>query len=127
MARGLYRRRGEGVMVAFVEVELEGWEPSEQDCHANVDHWVLIQLLEDTKSVEWKAVRGWFYLERSRRGCPSFIAHSVLETPKGTLIDITPTQAATRFPFIRHKGRPGAFVKLLERHGLVYVDHREQK
>ncbi len=122
LARRLYRRRSEGVIVPFLEVELDGWQPSEQDCHANVDQWVISQL-EDANPVKWKAVRGWLYLERGRRGCPSFIAHSVVEAAKGTLIDITPTQATTRFPFIRDKGRPGEFARLLARHGLIYVDY----
>lgn len=44
LARRLYRRRGEGVIVPFVRVELDGWRPQEQDCHANVTYWVLSQL-----------------------------------------------------------------------------------
>jgi hypothetical protein len=119
LARRLYRRRCEGVVVPFVRVELDGWKPEEQDCHGNVTHWVLGQLGRE----ECTAVRGWLYLERSMRGCPSFVAHSVVETADGKLIDITPSRAKKRHPFIRHKGRAGEYERLLERHGLIALDY----
>lgn len=119
LARRLYRRRGEGVLVPFVRVELDGWRPQEQDCHANVDYWVSSRLAEE----ECKAVRGWLYFERSLRGCPSFLSHSVVETAEGKMIDITPSRAAKRYPFIRDKSRPGEYQRLLERHGLIAVDY----
>ena len=122
LARRLYRRRGEGVIVPFVRVELDEWRPQEQDCHANVTYWVLGQLDRE----ECKAVRGWLYLERSVRGCPSFVSHSVVETAEGKLIDITPSGAENRYPFIRHKGRAGTYERLLERHGLIALDYERQ-
>jgi hypothetical protein len=122
LARRLYRRRDEGVIVPFVRVDLDGWRPQEQDCHANVDYWVLSRLAEE----ECQAVRGWLYFERSLRGCPSFLSHSVVETAERKLIDITPSRAAKRYPFIRHKGRPGEYERLLERHGLIALDYRAE-
>jgi len=119
LARRLYRRRREGVIVPFVAVSLEDWKPQEQDCHANVNHWVL------ANDCRCSAVRGWTYIAHSLRGCPSFVAHSVVETEDGNLIDITPTQARRRFPFIRDKGRRGEYFERLEKHGLIYLDYHE--
>ena len=43
-----------------------------------------------------------------------FVAHSVVESPDGTLVDITPSFASQRYPFIRHPGSEKDFIDLVE-------------
>ena len=70
------------------------------------------------------AVRGWLYVERGARGFPAFLPHSVVETSEGKLIDITPTRAVLRYPFIRDESRPGEYARLVDRHKLEFLDYR---
>ena len=117
LAHELYRRRGDGVIVPLAQVKLQGWRPKEQACHANVDTWVL-------STDASLAVRGWLFIERGARGFPTFVPHSVVETAEGNLIDVTPTRAVLRYPFIRDLGRPGEFGWLIARHKLEFLDYR---
>lgn len=121
LAGELYERRDEGVIVPFVAVEIEGWEPEANDCHGNARHYVLCALVRGETAC--RVVHGWLYFERSRRGCPTFIPHSMVETAEGKLIDITPSDAARRYPFIRDRSPPGAFLKLIEQHEILHLDY----
>lgn len=119
LAAELYKRRDDGVIVPFVVVEVEGWKPEANDCHGNARHYVLSMLVRGEP--DCKVAHGWLYFERSRRGCPTFIPHSMVETAEG-LIDITPSNAVRRYPFVRDHSPPGEFLRLIERHGIIHLD-----
>jgi hypothetical protein len=92
LARRLYDRRQEAVVVRFKNCSDEAFQPAEQDCHRNVDLWC-----KDHPS--HALVRGWVVFEvYSPLGFCRFIAHSVVEDDKGILFDITPTRASRRYP-----------------------------
>jgi hypothetical protein len=116
LAKRLYRRRGKAVIVPFVEVTYEDWKPQHNDCHTNVNMWVLTH-------DGCNAIRGWVYFAKGRGGYPRFVPHSVVETEDGKLIDITPTLAAQRYPFLPHVGREGDFLRLIDKHKLIYLDY----
>lgn len=90
----LYAMRQEAAVVPFVEKELDDWKPAPRWCHDNVDRWVQ----ENPGS---KIVRGWVLFDLvGLDGVFQFTAHSVVEQPDGTLIDITPTLASRPYRFL---------------------------
>ena len=100
LATLLFERRGEAVVVPYVERMIARWKPEEHQCHWNMDLWVAG---EDGA----KAVRGWLFFDHKttsggRVNSVTFQAHSVLEE-NGVLVDITSTRASRRYPFIRHE------------------------
>jgi hypothetical protein len=107
VTRSLYARRHEAVTVPFEMHSVTSGSPLEHDCHRNVDRFVL-------EHPDHKPVRGWLVLDfnKSSQGwwpfC-QFTAHSVVEAPDGRLIDLTPSQASQRYPFLRHQGPEGQF------------------
>jgi hypothetical protein len=52
-----------------------------------------------------------------------FSSHSVVEQADGTLIDITPSQARQRYPFIKHHGDEDDFVNLVDGWKVVNLDY----
>jgi hypothetical protein len=93
-----------GVSVQTIEVvRLPGWEPKAACCH------------EVKANPGSKSIRGWLI----QGGCdPIFIiaAHSIVQRPDGSLIDITPTdrfecdvRADPPRQFVRHPGDEQSF------------------
>jgi hypothetical protein len=105
LGKRLYGFRETAVIVPYVEKSSVDWIPVEQECHANVDNWAL-------RNPTSKAVRGWMYFNL----LGMFTAHSIVEDENGVLLDITPSRAAQRYPFIRHPGSESEFVELVEKY-----------
>jgi len=92
------------VEVPFAEVTLDGWAPGIADCHENVNRWVEAH-------PGCVAVRGWIvHMSFGPLGC-GLTAHSVVRTPDGGLIDITPVHAGAPRggPFVEHQGEEALF------------------
>ena len=82
-ARALYEHRGEAVIVPFVDVTEDGWQPVLKECHENCEAWC-------ERHPEYELVRGWIYVPLSTLAYCRFLAHTVVRRPDGQLIDITP-------------------------------------
>ncbi len=106
IGRGLYARHDAGVVVPFVEKEGDGWAPAQGMCHANAKRWVA-------ENPGCKAVPGWMVFDLRFWGRFRFSAHSVIEEADGTRIDITPSPASRRYPFLQHDGEHEEFLKLI--------------
>lgn len=108
-ARGLFEKRGEGVIVQLAEARIGDWQPRINDCHANVSIWALSQ-------PGYLAVRGWLFFDYAY-ALPfvQFLAHSVVRTPEGALIDITPQpQALSSYPFLAAAEAEADYAALVE-------------
>jgi hypothetical protein len=117
LGRRLYERRTEAVVVPFVERSLGVWRPDPNECHRNCDWWVL-------HNPDCKAIRGWLLFDFG--GFLTFVrfnAHSVLQEAGGNLIDITPSQASQRYPFMQHPGEEAEFISLVDGLKLVRFDY----
>jgi hypothetical protein len=97
----------DGMSVQTIEVvRVPGWEPKAAYCHPNVDAFVAA-------NSGFKPVRGWLISGFTR--C-QLTAHSIVQQPDGSLIDITPND---RFEgderpdlprqFVRHPGDEQSF------------------
>jgi len=119
LALRLYNRRSEAVNVKHVRIDGGDWLPEPNQCHRNVTQWC-----------DWhpnqKAVRGWWvadYLEIPP-GFYRFLAHSVVETETGDLIDLTPNPAPWRYPFLRHDQTDGDFAEIVDGGGIISVSYQ---
>jgi hypothetical protein len=106
-AKSLYARRPEAVVVPYEAKPMASGLPAEQDCHINAGRWVL-------EHPDHKVVRGWMVFDYNQiseglHPVCRFTAHSVVETPDGRLIDLTPSRASQRYPFLRHPGSEDEF------------------
>ncbi len=110
----LYARREDGVVIPYVEKQGAGWLPEHNWCHANVDRWIA-------ENQGYKAVRGWLVFNLFFR--MRFSAHSMVEEADGTLIDITPSNASRRYPFLRHEGDGDAFMRLVGGFRIQHLDY----
>lgn len=120
LLKGLYRRLAEAVVAPFVGVSIGDWKPSEGLCHHNVTAYV-----EEDK--DCRAVRGWlvFNYNKDTMGLVPvvrFTAHSLVERKDGSLIDITPSRASQRYPFLRHDGTEDEFLRLVQENNIVNLD-----
>lgn len=121
LGKALYESRQEAVEVPFEPRRSKDWAPAEGQCHYNVDYWVLAH-------PGTRAVRGWlvFDFETTSMGLMPlvrFTAHSVVEDADGRLVDITPSNASQRYPFLRHLGSDDQFEQLVTTRMLVHLDH----
>jgi hypothetical protein len=96
LVRAVYSRRGEGVVVPFQAVMAADWVPSQFWCHANTRAWV-------EQNTDWKVVHGWL-LDEKGGGILELFAHSVVASPDGVLVDVTPSPLPPVLPFIAHRG-----------------------
>lgn len=117
LAQQLYERRHRAVVVPFRDCSGLDFQPTEQDCHANVGHWCRIH-------PEQEPVRGWLVIEHLDRGYCRFVAHSVVGDQNGRLLDLTPPGVAQRYPFLPHPYTGEEFLLLLSRRCLIHIDHR---
>ena len=128
LAKQLYDLRNTGRIIPFAHVRIgdgsapDDWKPAPKFCHANVDTWV-------TRSPEYAIVRGWVVFDQSNNPFASarprfhFAAHSVIGTPDGKLLDITPSDISPPYPFIRHPGTTEEFDQLRCRYQIMFIDH----
>ena len=119
-AAQLYRRRAEGVIVRPATVQIGDWTPDEHECHGNVT--TLCEV-----SSNHSPVRGWLYFDFGGfLAYVRFNTHSVVIDEHGELLDITPTRASERYPFIRAEEGEKEYANLIEalgRRDLKFIDH----
>ena len=126
IARSLYDRRHHAVPVSFRQVRIgdgdkpDDWVPAPNICYDNVDIWVR-------RCPEYKAVRGWAVFDFTDnpffRPCFHFAGHSVVQTPDGALMDITPLGIERVPPFIPHPGDFEEFEALRLAHIPLTANH----
>lgn len=94
-AASLFSRRHEAMIVARNTIDIPGWQPLKNHCHANT-------LMVESYGSGYTAVHGWLYLDFDRtRSYVRFVAHSVIKNTAHDLIDITPVWDETaNHPFI---------------------------
>jgi hypothetical protein len=90
----LYDRRQGAEVVTRYEMKGGNWQPQLKLCHENVDAYI-----KNTDG--FKAARGWLYFDLQGFNYVMFVQHSVLESPEGQLMEITPSDASQEYPFIR--------------------------
>ena len=56
--------------------------------------------------------------------CPQFLAHSVVEKPDGSVVEIT-AQGFRPYPIIRHQGAADDFDRLIDECSLVRLNYRQ--
>jgi hypothetical protein len=81
---------------------LKHYDPTLHRCHDNVREFV-------EKFPECKHVFGFLVAQRKILDDTLVIAHSAVETPDGSLVDITPSESEFAYPFVRHVGTPEEF------------------
>jgi len=104
------------VQVKNIGDQISGWEPIMGRCHQNVDRWV-------SKHPDDRATRGW--IRTAYMALPGFIrlmSHSVVETPAGTLLDVTLPVRECHHQFIRHPGSDAEFLELVADNGCPWID-----
>lgn len=93
-AARLFARIGDAVMLQRVEVNLDGWTPQLNECHANATEI-------HSRNGAYVPVRGWLYFDfGGLLDRVQFLAHSAVLTPDGELCDVTPSVASQDYPFI---------------------------
>jgi hypothetical protein len=117
-AASLYARLGELVVLRRMEVSIGDWKPVANDCHQNVTTLHLSQ-------PKYAPVRGWLYFDFGGLiDHVKFIAHSAVRAPNGGLWDITPTEVATRYPFLAAVEPEEDYAALIEG-GITELWHRK--
>jgi hypothetical protein len=124
LAKRLYGFRQTGRIIPFVRVGIgdgsapDDWKPAAKFCHANVETWVM-------RSPKYTLVRGWVVFDQSFLSRPRFrfAAHSVIGTPEGKLLDITPSDISQPYPFIRHPDTTEAFDQFRNHYQIMFIDH----
>jgi hypothetical protein len=102
--RELIGREADSRTVPFRVVSHGAWSPKKNDCHNNVDYWVMNQ-------PEARAVRGWLFWGPGADGRYNIMAHSVVDEAEG-LLDITPIDENTPregLRFLQHVGTAEEF------------------
>lgn len=90
--KSLELRAPTAVLVPRLQIQLDGWEPAANRCHDNAVQYA-------DRMHEHTAVHGWLVFDVFTP--PYFLAHSVVQRPDGSLIDITPSDALATHPFLR--------------------------
>jgi|SRR5580658_247092 hypothetical protein len=102
LAISVIQRCVAGQGVELQQKVLVHYEPTLHRCHDNVREFV-------EKFPECKHVFGFLVAQRKLLDDTLVIAHSAVETPEGSLVDITPSESEFAYPFVRHVGTPEEF------------------
>ena len=90
----LYRRRHTGIRVRDARPNSIDWQPDPNDCHNNVTVFCR-------QNPGFTPVRGWLYFDfRGQEVFVKFLAHSVVKTPEGNLVDITPSKRRQAYQYL---------------------------
>lgn len=89
----LFDRVGEAVVAGRAVIEGGDWQPKHNMCHHNATDWCELK-------PEFTPVRGWLYFDLPGLPHVKFVAHSIVRTPGGDLVDITPSDATQDYPFL---------------------------
>lgn len=94
-AESLYARIDECQHIKRETIQLNDWQPVQNQCHANA-------MILETYGEGFSAVHGWLYLDYAgQTDFVRFVAHSVVKDQQGYLLDITPAAiGAAHYPFI---------------------------
>jgi hypothetical protein len=91
------------------------------ECHRNVHAFVA-------SNDGYRAVGGWLFFDYRNAFLlgivPTirFTAHSLVQDENGLMLDITPSQASQRYPFIEHPFGHDDFVQLVDGRQLSHVE-----
>ncbi len=94
-AASLYARKHECQLVARQVVCLDNWQPQPNHCHSNA-------LILEIYGEGYTAVHGWLLIDfGGTKDFVRFIAHSMVMTARGQLLDVTPTPPGVPlYPFL---------------------------
>jgi hypothetical protein len=104
--QGLISKISSAKIIEHKNICIGAWYPKEHRCHDNV-----ARLCELDSS--YKNVYGFLYSDTPEFGEISFIFHSVVKDLNGNLIDITPTSAIFKYPFIESGIQDEAYEELM--------------
>lgn len=93
------------VFAALRGDQIPSWDPVPAACHANIDRWIESHPAD-------VAVRGWLH-EPFVGLAHRFVAHSVVRTATGDLVDVTLSARQSKLRFIAHPGSERDFFALL--------------
>jgi hypothetical protein len=103
------------VKIPRVCVSTPEWRPQPRCCYDNTRRYVEL-------NPQYKEIRGWLVLDRriiatlvGQQSFVELIAHSVVESSSGTLLDITPVvpDLESPHPFLKHLGTEDEFAPLI--------------
>ena len=95
----------------------EEWQPSPNNCHENV-------LVFCENAAGYKVQRGWLYFDLPGMNFVKFVAHSVVKSSKGELIDITPSNASIDYPFLESGISEEEFRQIVVDMGIENFEYR---
>ena len=104
-AKSLYSRVHTAKVLKREIINAGSWEAKENMCHHNV-----IELHEFDNN--YIRVRGWLYFKDFNK----FVSHSVVKTPKGKLVDITPRSSCIfqDYPFLEGNLTEEEYINLVD-------------
>lgn len=108
-AHSLVLRAGTATLVPREIVTLPGWQPEPNRCHDNA-----VQFAD--RMPGHSAVHGWLVFDAFEP--PYLVAHSVVQRPDGTLMDITPSDAMPIYRFLPASIPAGQYSAL---HGALFA------
>lgn len=116
-ASRLYARVSTAVVVPYSSLAVPGWAAVENNCHGNVTDLCVAR-------PDIKAIRGWLYFDFDGYfSSVRFTAHSVARLPDGTLMDVTPSRASRRYPFISAEESEEDYAALIEQGRVQHIDY----
>jgi hypothetical protein len=118
LSQSLYRRKSTAQVVPYRHVN-DGY--LETFCHKNAADYA-------SKNSGWKVVHGWliFDYEADTQGLLKFVQfnpHSIVENQGGERLDVTPSQASRRYPFLDHVGTPLDFARIVEGNWISVIEY----
>jgi hypothetical protein len=127
LVNDLFFRLQTAVKVPHAKVNQSGFFAIPNLCHDNVDRFVRL-------NPSFKRVPGFLCTEAAGRRIMSFVHHSVVETPAGDMLDVTPVAAGVDleelfrmpYPFLRHVGLEADYGRAVE-HGCLLADVKTGK
>lgn len=118
LAQSLYQRKSTARVVAYRHVD-DGYR--ENFCHANAADYAA-------KNPGWKVVHGWliFDFEADTSGLLTIVRfnpHSIVENRDGERMDVTPSRASRRYPFLDHVGTPSDFARIVQDNWISVIEY----
>jgi hypothetical protein len=52
-----------------------------------------------------------------------FNPHSVVEGKDGCRVDVTPSRASRRYPFLEHEGLPDDIIRIVQGNAMIHIDY----
>jgi hypothetical protein len=119
-ARSLLSRLSEALRIQRRAVEVGDWAPTPNDCHGNAEEWVRM-------NQGWMVVHGWLVADhRSSHDYVDLLPHSMVRSPSGELVDITPPPPEAPptvgiFPFLVHIGEANEFRRFVANYPVAHL------